>query len=233
MPNKNAFSLALAVTTAVLSLFLSLASVHTYCENRAGAAVLAAVAIAVSYIRVRSSTRNPLSRILSILTYLASAIALTINVWFIAFASKVCRDKFGWVWLPMILVSYAWLLLWTWLRWNNQLPRFPPPLIRSRAAFLGLLFGTLSALLLAAFWAYTYFFGYVTALNLPWAVFVYFNLGLAVLGFLLGFGGKGVFRISVVILSAVMVFAWWMELAIGRIASCKSAARQSYGRCVW
>ncbi len=213
--NKSAFLLALALPTAALSFFLPLVSVHTYCENRAGAGVLVAVAIAILYVRVRSSAKGPIPNVLSILTYLACTLAVTNNGLFIVHASKLCRDKLSWLWLPTILTSYGWLLLWAWLKWIGQSPRFPAPPLRGRAVFLGLLFGTLSALLFAGFWVYTYMFGYIVALTLPLAVFIYFSLGLAVSGFLLGFLGKGLLRVSVIISSAVMVFAWWMELAIG------------------
>jgi hypothetical protein len=213
--NKSALLLALALPTAVLSCFLPLVSVHTYCENRAGAGVLVAVAVAIAYVRIRSSASGPVPRVLSILTYLGCALAITVNSLFIAFASRVCPDKFGWLWLPVILVCYGWLLLSAWLKWLAQSPRFPAPLLRSRAVFLGLLFGTLSALLFAGFWSYTHNFGYITALTLSLAAFFYFSLGLAFLGFLLGFAGRGFLRVSVIIISAVMVLVWWVIFAIG------------------
>ncbi|SRR6266403_2461484 len=212
--NKSALLLALALPTAVLSCFLPLVSVHTYCENRAGAGALVAIAIAILYVRIRTSAKGLVPHVLSIATYLVGAIAVTVNVLFIVYASKLCRDKVSWLWLPAILMFYGWLLLATWLEWMGQSPRFPAPTLRSRAVFLGLLFGTLSALQFAGFWVYTYVFGYIVAFTLPLAVFFYFSLGLAALGFLLGFLGKGLLRVSVIIVSAVMVIAWWMELTI-------------------
>lgn len=212
---KSVLLLALALLTAVMSAFLPLASVHTYCENRAGAGVLLAVAIAILYVRVRGSVKGPVPLVLAIVTCLACTLAATFNVSFIVHASKLCRDHFEWLWTPVILVSYGWLLLWAWLKWRGQSPRFPPPPLRSRAIFLGLLFGTISASFFAGFWIYTYLFGYLVALTLPLAVFFYFSLGLSILGFVLGFFGKGVLRVSVIIVSAVMVLVWWMELSIG------------------
>jgi|ERR1700676_1400321 hypothetical protein len=216
MKNTNGvLLLALALLIALMSAFLPLASVHTYCENRAGAGVLLAIAIAISYVRVRGSAKGQRLHPLAIGTYLACTLAATFNVLFIVHASKLCQEYFRWLWLPAILVSYGWLLLSAWLKWLGQSPRFPAPLLRSRAIFLGLLFGTLSALLFAGFWADIFIFGHPIALTLPLAVFLYFSLGLAVLGFLLGFLGKGPLRVSVIIVSAVMLFAWCTELAIG------------------
>ena len=140
---KSVLQLALAVLTALMSAFLPLASVHTYCENRAGAGVLLAAAIAISCVRVRGSVKGPIPHALAILTYLACTLAVTFNVLFIVHASKLCRDYFRWLWLPVILVSYGWLLLWAWLKWRGQSPRFPALLLRSRAVFLGLLLKTL------------------------------------------------------------------------------------------
>jgi hypothetical protein len=206
--NKSALLLALALPTALLSCFLPLVSVHTYCENRSGAGVLVAVAIAIAYFRVEISAKGLMPRALSILTYLCCALAVTVNSLFIGFASKLCPDKFDWLWLPVILVSYGWLLLWAWLKWLGQSPRFPAPLVRSRAVFLGLLFGTLSALLYGGFWVYAYTFGVIVAYELPLGFFLYFGLGFGGLGFLLGFLGKGLLRVSLIIVSAVMVFGW-------------------------
>ncbi len=214
---KSALLLALALLTAVMSAFLALASVHTYCENRAGAGVLLATAIAILYGRVKSSVKSPTLHVLAIVTYLACTLAVTVNVLFIVHASKLCRDYFTWLWTPVILVSYGWLLLWAWLKWRGQSPRFSAPLLRSRAVFLGLLLGTISASFFAGFWVYIYLVGYLVELTLPLAVFFYFSLGLSILGFMLGFLGKGVLRVAVIIVSAVMVLVWWKELAVGAI----------------
>jgi hypothetical protein len=212
---KSVLLLALALLTAVMSAFLASASVHAYCENRAGAGVLLATAIAISYVRVRGSVKGPIPHVLAIVTYLACTLAVTANVLFIVHASKLCRDYFTWLWTPVILVSYGLLLLWAWLKWRGQSPRFPAPLLRSRAVFLGLLFGTISASFFAGFWVHIYLVGYLVELTLPLAVFFYFSLGLSILGFMLGFLGKGVLRVAVIIVSAVMVFVWWMELSVG------------------
>jgi hypothetical protein len=212
---RGVLLLALALLTALMSAFLPLASVHTYCENRAGAGVLLAVAIAILYVRIRGSAKGPIPRVLGIVTYLACTLAVTFNVLFIVHASKLCRDYFRWLWPPVILVSYGWLLLWAWLKWRGQSPRFPAPPLRGRAVFLGLLLGTISASFFAGFWVYTYLFVSLVTLTLPLAVFFYFSLGLSILGFMLGFLGKGVLRVSVTIVSAVMVFVWWVELSIG------------------
>jgi hypothetical protein len=212
---KSVLLLALALLTAVMSAFLALASVHTYCEDRAGAGVLLAVAIAIAYVRVRSSVKGPILYAADILTYLACTLAVTVNVFFIVHASKLCRDYFRWLWIPVILVSYGWLLLWAWLKWRGQSPRFPAPLLRSRAVFLGLLFGTISASFFAGLSIFTYLFGHLGELTLRLAVFFYFSLGLSILGLLLGFLGKGVLRVAVIIVSAVMAFVWWMEFASG------------------
>jgi hypothetical protein len=212
---ESVLLLALAVLTAAMSAFLPLLSVHTYCENRAGAGVLLAVAVGILYVRLRGSAKGPVPLVLAIATCLVCALSVTFNVLFIVHASKLCRDHFGWLWTPVILVSYGWILLWAWLNWRGQSPRIPALPLRSRAVFLGLLFGTISASFFAGFWIYTYFVGYIVALTLPVVVLFYFGLGLSILGFMLGFFGKGVLRVSVIIVSAVMVFAWWTELSIG------------------
>jgi hypothetical protein len=212
---KSVLLLALALLTAVMSVFLPLVSVHTYCENRAGAGVLLAVGIAISYVCVRGAIKGPIPHVLAIVTCLVCTLAVTVNVLFIVYASKLCQDYFRWLWIPVILVSYGWLLLWAWLKWREQSPRFPAPPLRSRAVFLGLLFGTISASFFVAFWICTNLFVYLDHLTLPFAIFFYFSLSLSILGFMLALLGKGVLRVAVTIVSAVMVFVWWMELSIG------------------
>lgn len=165
---KSVLLLALALLTALMSAFLPLGSVHTYCENRAGAGVLLAVAIAILCVRVRGSAKGLIPSVPTIVTYLACTLTVTLNVLFIVYASKLWRDHFRWLWLPLILVSYGWLLLWAWLKWRGQSARFSAPPLHSRAIFLGLLLGTISVSFFAGFWVYRYLFVSLVTLTLPW-----------------------------------------------------------------
>lgn len=214
---KVGLLLTLAIVTAALSCLHVLTSIHTYCEDRAGAVVYAFIACAIPSYRIRSATRGPISIILSTLTYAICALIVALNCWFIEYASKLCRDKLNWIWLPVVLISYAWLLLWSWLKWMRQPQRFPPPVLRSRTFCIGLASGTVSAFLFAGLWIYTHVFGPIISLTFPLAVLFYFGLSLAILGMLLSLLGKGPVRISGTLVACVMVFAWWAELAVGAI----------------
>lgn len=77
----------------LLSLFLPLASVHTYCENRTIAAIFGFISIAVflMFLRNRAST---LKKTVAIIGGALCFFALAVNVAFILYATHLCRHMF-------------------------------------------------------------------------------------------------------------------------------------------
>jgi len=144
------------------------------------------------------------------MTYAFLALAVSVNVWFIRYASKTCEDKFGWIWLPAIVASCSWLWLWTWLRWKRRPQMFPASPIRRRLALIGLLCGTLSSLLFAGLLLSLVIWRFSIDHTAPFAVLIVFDVALGTSGVVLGFFGKGIVRAAAIFLSAVMVFAWFM-----------------------
>jgi hypothetical protein len=78
----------------VLSLFLPLASVHTYCENRSVAAVFGVVSIAVPLFFFPSHAASMARKVVAGLAMTLCVLAVAVNVAFILYATHLCRHIF-------------------------------------------------------------------------------------------------------------------------------------------
>lgn len=78
----------------VLSLFLPLASVHSYCENRSVAAVFGVPAVMVSLFLFRNRASSTARKVASGVGQALSLLAVAVNVAFILYATHLCRHMF-------------------------------------------------------------------------------------------------------------------------------------------
>jgi hypothetical protein len=78
----------------VLSLFLPLASVHNYCENRTVAALFGVVSVTVSLLLIRNCASSPASKAASGVGKTLCILAVAVNVAFIVYATHLCRHMF-------------------------------------------------------------------------------------------------------------------------------------------
>jgi hypothetical protein len=78
----------------LLSLFLPLASVHTYCENRTIAAVFGLISIAVFLLFLRNRAASKLKKTVAIIGAALCFLALAVNVAFVSYATHLCRHAF-------------------------------------------------------------------------------------------------------------------------------------------
>ena len=78
----------------VLSLFLPLASVHTYCENRGIAAAFGVVSITVFVFLFRGQPASTARTVVSGVGMTLCVLAVTVNVAFILYATHLCRHMF-------------------------------------------------------------------------------------------------------------------------------------------
>ena len=78
----------------MLSLFLPLVSVHTYCENRSVAAVLGVVSITLLLFFFRSQAASTARKVASVVGKTLCVLAVALNVAFILYATHLCRHMF-------------------------------------------------------------------------------------------------------------------------------------------
>ena len=78
----------------VLSLLLPLVSVHTYCENRSGAAVFGVASITVFLFFFRSQATSTARKVASGVGKTLCVLAVAVNVAFIFYATHLCRHMF-------------------------------------------------------------------------------------------------------------------------------------------
>jgi len=86
--------LAASVVIFLLSFFLPLFSVHTYCENRTAAVVFGGIATIVFVLFLRNHATSMASKIVSGIGVALCLLALAINVAFIVYATRLCRHMF-------------------------------------------------------------------------------------------------------------------------------------------
>ena len=78
----------------VLSLYLPLISVHTYCENRSVAAVFGVSSIALFVFLFRGQAASTARKVASGVGMTLCILALAVNVAFILYATHLCRHMF-------------------------------------------------------------------------------------------------------------------------------------------
>ena len=86
--------LSASILIFVLSLFLPLASVHNYCENRSVAALFAVLAAIVSLFLFRNRASSRARSIASGVGQTLCFVAVATNVAFILYATHLCRHMF-------------------------------------------------------------------------------------------------------------------------------------------
>jgi hypothetical protein len=78
----------------VLSFFLPLVSVHTYCENRSIAAVFGVLSITVFVLLIRGQAASTARKVASGVGMTLCVLAVAVNVAFIVYATHLCRHMF-------------------------------------------------------------------------------------------------------------------------------------------
>ena len=95
MKSNHAFLLfATSLLVFVLSLFLHIVSVHTYCENRRVAALFGVVSIIVFVFFFRGQAASTARKVVSGIGMALCVLALAINVAFIIHATRLCGYLF-------------------------------------------------------------------------------------------------------------------------------------------
>jgi hypothetical protein len=93
-PDRTPLLISASLVIFLLSFFLPLASVHTYCENRTIAAVFGFISIAVFLMLLRNRAASTFKRIVAIIGGALCFLALAVNVAFILYATHECRHMF-------------------------------------------------------------------------------------------------------------------------------------------
>ena len=105
-----------------------------------------------------------------------------------------------------------------WVRWLTSENKFPDPSWRTGVAFFGLLCGSVSMLLFAAFFTAAWHLGPFKSLAIRSQALAYLDIGLALLGFLSGAIGKGKTRVGALGAGLMMIITWCLLLLIGATA---------------
>jgi hypothetical protein len=92
--DRTLLLLSASLLIFVLSLFLPLVSVHTYCENRSVAAVFGVVSVTVFLLFFRSKAASTARKIAAGVGQTLSVLAVAVNVAFILYATHLCRHMF-------------------------------------------------------------------------------------------------------------------------------------------
>ena len=93
-PDRTRLLVSASVLIFVLSFFLPLASVHTYCENRTVAAVFGFISITVLLMFLRNRAASTAKKTVAIIGGTLCFLALAMNVAFILYATHLCRHMF-------------------------------------------------------------------------------------------------------------------------------------------
>jgi len=76
------------------SIFLPLASVHSYCENRTVAAVFGFLSTVLLLMFLRNQAASTFKKTIAIIGAALCVLALAVNVAFILYATHLCRHMF-------------------------------------------------------------------------------------------------------------------------------------------
>jgi uncharacterized membrane protein SirB2 len=93
-PDRTLLLVSASLVIFVLSFFLPLASVHTYCENRTVAAVFGFISITVGLMFLRNRAASTTKKTVAVIGGALCFLALTVNVAFILYATHLCRHMF-------------------------------------------------------------------------------------------------------------------------------------------
>jgi F0F1-type ATP synthase assembly protein I len=86
--------LSASLVIFVLSLLLPVFPVHSYCENRTGAAIFGVISITISLALFRNRARSIARKIASGVGQALSIFATAVNLVFILYATHECRHMF-------------------------------------------------------------------------------------------------------------------------------------------
>ena len=86
--------IAASVVIFLLSFFLQLSSVHTYCEDRTWAGVFGVIAAVVFVILLRNRAGSTLRKVMSGIGLTLCLLAVGIDVAFIVYFTHLCRHMF-------------------------------------------------------------------------------------------------------------------------------------------
>ena len=92
--DRTFLPLSASLLMFVLSLFLPLVSVHTYCENRSVAGVFGVVSTTVFAFFFRNQAASTARKIASGVGKALCVLAVAVNVAFILYATHLCRHMF-------------------------------------------------------------------------------------------------------------------------------------------
>jgi hypothetical protein len=90
-PDRTLLLIPASLLIFVLSFFLPLVSVHTYCENRTLAAVFGVISITVFLMFLRYRAASTAKKTVAIIGGALCFLALAVNVAFILHATHLCR----------------------------------------------------------------------------------------------------------------------------------------------
>jgi hypothetical protein len=93
-PDRTLLLASASLLIFVLSFFLSLASVHTYCENRTVAAVFGLISIMLFLMFFRNRATSRAKKTVAMIGGALCFLALAVNVAFILYATHLCRHMF-------------------------------------------------------------------------------------------------------------------------------------------
>jgi hypothetical protein len=93
-PDRTPLLVSASLVIFLLSFFLPLVSVHTYCENRTIATVFGFISIAVFLMSLRNRAASALKKTLVMIGAALCFLALAVNVAFILYATHLCRHMF-------------------------------------------------------------------------------------------------------------------------------------------
>jgi hypothetical protein len=83
-----------ALVIVLLSFGIDILSVHTYCENRPVAGLVALASGVVGYLAARNRPSGTFRRVLSISGGILCLFMIAANLWFILWATRTCRHMF-------------------------------------------------------------------------------------------------------------------------------------------
>jgi len=90
-PDRTVLLVSASLLIFVLSFFLPLVSVHTYCENRTLAAVFGVISITVLLMFLRYRAASTARKTVATIGGALCLLALAVNVAFILHATRLCR----------------------------------------------------------------------------------------------------------------------------------------------
>src|SRR5947209_18848908 len=91
-PDRTFTLSVMAVVLVLCSYFVPAMSVHTYCENRLFVGIIASGDLVVLYFLLRNSATSRIKRVLSSLSVVFCLLGAFIDVAFVVWATKECRE---------------------------------------------------------------------------------------------------------------------------------------------